>query len=152
MHWVTCSFVTMNTGTIVYSESTPHTKSILICYWKWCSANAKCTLSCVIIATNYSARLNKKKKCRITSDLSSKISGKCTKVQTYKHVFSPLKFKFRTPIANSSIFSHSYDGAIMGGADVDDGNTVTQRLHGGWQSESHLFTASCCFLLLFVLL
>lgn len=76
--------------------------------------------------------LRKRKKCRITPDLSSKNSGKCTKVQTYKHVFGPLRFKFRTPVANCSIFTHSYDGAIAGGVDVDDGNAVTQRLDGGW--------------------
>ncbi|KAG7243080.1 hypothetical protein INR49_016455 [Caranx melampygus] len=43
-------------------------------------------------------------------------------------------------------------GAIVGGVDTDDGDAMTQRPRGGRQSESHLLTASCTLLLLFVLL
>lgn len=88
----------------------------------------------------------------MTPDLSLKCSGKCTKVKTYKHVFGLQWFKFRVPVANNPIFSHCYDGPIMGGVDVDDGDAMTQRLHSGRQGESQLLTASFSFLLLFVLL
>lgn len=88
----------------------------------------------------------------MTTDLSLKYSGNCTKVKTYKHVFCPQWFQFGAPVANNPVFLHCYDGAIMGGVDVDDGNAMTQRLQSGWQSESHLLTAPCGFLLLFVLL
>lgn len=60
--------------------------------------------------------------------------------------------QLRAPEANSTVLSHCYDGAIMVGVDVDNGNAVSQRLRGGWQSKRHLFTAFRTFLLLLVLL
>lgn len=83
---------------------------------------------------------------------SLKYSGKCTKGKTYKHVFDLQWFKFRAPVANIPVFLHCEDTAIIGGVDVDYGKAMTQCLHSGWQSESHLLAASCSFLVLFVFL
>lgn len=83
------------------------------------------------------------------TDLSLKCFGECTK-NTYKQMFGLQWFQFRAAAANNTVFSHCYNGAIMAGVDVDDGDAMTQCLHRGWQSESHLLAASHSFLILFV--
>lgn len=61
----------------------------------------------------------------MTPDLSLKCSGKCIKVETYKHVFGLQWFKFGAPVANNPVFSHCCHGAITAGVDVDDGDAMT---------------------------